>query len=64
MVAEWIADETGADRFLIQTAYTYPQDVGQLVKVGEGQDIDSVTISPASHLKDLSGYDNTPDCSQ
>ena len=57
MVAEWIADETDADRFLIQTAYTYPQDVGQLVKVGEGQDIDSVTISLASHLEELSGYD-------
>lgn len=37
--------------------YTNPQDVGQLVKVGEGQDIDSVTISLASHLEDLSGYD-------
>jgi len=38
MIAGWIAEETGADRFLIQTAYTYPSDYHQTVQVGEGQD--------------------------
>ena len=40
MIAGWIAEETGADVFPIQTAYTYPSDYDQTVEVGEGQDID------------------------
>lgn len=57
MVAGWIAGETGADVFPIQTAYTYPSDYNQTVSVGEGQDIDSVDLRMASHLEDVSGYD-------
>lgn len=57
MIAGWIADETGADMFPIQTAYTYPSDYDQTVAVGEGQDIDSVELALASHLEDVSGYD-------
>ncbi len=36
MIAGWIAEETGADVFPIQTAYTYPSDYDQTVEVGEG----------------------------
>jgi len=57
MVAEWIAEETGADVFPIQTAYTYPSDYDQTVAVGEGQDIDFVDLRLAAHLDDVSGYD-------
>ena len=57
MVAEWIAEETGADVFPIQTAYTYPSDYHQTVAVGEGQDIDFVDLQLAAHLEDVSGYD-------
>ncbi len=57
MIAGWIAEETGADVFRIQTAYTYPSDYYQTVQVGEGQDIDRVDLALAAHLKDVSGYD-------
>ena len=57
MVAGWIAEETGADVFPIQTAYTYPSDYNQTVSVGEGQDIDFVDLTLAAHLEDVSGYD-------
>lgn len=57
MVAGWIAEETGADVFPIQTAYTYPSDYNQTVAVGEGQDIDFVDLRMASQLEDVSGYD-------
>ena len=55
-MAEWIADETGADLYPIQTMYTYPVDYDQTVDVGEGQDEDGVhplLINPI----DLSSYD-------
>ena len=57
MIAGWIAEETGADRFLIQTAFTYPSDYHQTVQVGEGQDIDFVDLKLAAHLEDVSGYE-------
>jgi flavodoxin len=57
MAAGWIAEETGADVFPIQTAYTYPSDYDQTVSVGEGQDIDFVDLRLATHLDDVSGYD-------
>ena len=57
MIAGWIAEETGADVFPIQTAYTYPSDYYQTVAVGEGQDIDFVDLELATHLTDVSGYD-------
>lgn len=57
MAAGWIAEETGADVFPIQTAYTYPSDYDQTVAVGEGQDIDFVDLRLAAHLDDVSGYD-------
>ena len=57
MIAGWIAEETKADVFQIQTAYTYPSDYHQTVQVGEGQDIDHVDLALASHLEDVSGYD-------
>ena len=57
MIAGWIAEETKADVFQIQTAYTYPSDYHQTVQVGEGQDIDFVDLALASHLEDVSGYD-------
>ena len=57
MIAGWIAEETGADVFPIQTAYTYPSDYNQTVAVGEGQDIDSVNLKLAAQLEDVSGYD-------
>ena len=57
MIAGWIAEETGADVFPIQTAYTYPSDYNQTVAVGEGQDIDLVSLKLAAHLDDISGYD-------
>lgn len=57
MVARWIAEETGADVFPIQTAYTYPSDSNQTVAVGEGQDIDFVSLKLGAHLEDISGYD-------
>lgn len=57
MIAGWIAEETGADVFQIQTAYTYPSDYDQTVSVGEGQDIDAVDLALATHLTDVSGYE-------
>ncbi len=57
MIAGWIAEETGADVFPIQTAYTYPSDYNQTVAVGEGQDIDSVSLKLATRLDDVSTYD-------
>lgn len=57
LIAKWIAEETGADVFPIQTAYTYPSDYYQTVAVGEGQDIDFVNLQMATHLDDVSGYD-------
>ena len=57
MIAGWIAEETKADVFQIQTAYTYPSDYDQTVSVGEGQDIDFVDLALATHLEDVSGYD-------
>jgi len=57
MIAGWIAEETGADVFPIQTAYTYPSDYDQTVEVGEGQDIDRVELKLAAYPGDLSGYD-------
>lgn len=57
MAAGWIAEETDADVFPIQTAYTYPSDYDQTVAVGEGQDIDFVDLRLAAHLDDVSGYD-------
>ena len=57
MIAGWIAEETGADVFPIQTAYTYPSDYDQTVEVGEGQDIDQVEIKLAAYPEDVSGYD-------
>ena len=57
MIAGWIAEETGADVFPIQTAYTYPSDYNQTVAVGEGQDMDFVELRLASHLEDASIYD-------
>lgn len=57
MIAGWIAEETGADVFPIQTAYTYPSDYNQTVAVGEGQDIDFVSLKLAAYLDDVSGYD-------
>lgn len=57
LAARWIAEETGADVFQIQTAYTYPSDYNQTVAVGEGQDIDQVDLRLATHLDDLGGYD-------
>lgn len=56
-IAEWIAEETGGDLFLIQTEYTYPVDYDQLVEVGEGQDIDGYHPSLCSHLEDIEQYD-------
>ena len=44
MIAGWITEETKADVFQIQTAYTYPSDYDQTVQVGEGQDIDHVDL--------------------
>ena len=57
MIAGWIAEETGADVFPIQTAYTYPSDYDQTVEVGEGQDIDQVEIKLAANLEDVRTYD-------
>ena len=57
MIAGWIAEETGADVFPIQTAYTYPSDYDQTVEVGEGQDIDQAELKLAAYPEDLSGYD-------
>ena len=57
MIAGWIAKATGADVFLIQTAYTYPSDYDQTVGVGEGQDIDQLEPELAAHLEDASSYD-------
>lgn len=57
MIAEWIAEETGADVFPIQTAYTYPSDYNQTVAVGEGQDIDFIDLKLAAYLDDASRYD-------
>jgi flavodoxin len=55
-MAEWIANETGADLYPIQTMYTYPVDYDLTVDVGEGQNEDDVLpvlINPI----DLSSYD-------
>ena len=57
IAAGWIAEETGADVFPIQTAYTYPSDYDQTVSVGEGQDKDSVNLKLAAYLDDVSSYD-------
>ena len=57
MIAGWIAEETGADLFMIQTAYTYPSDYRQTVAVGEGQDIDGVDLQLAALPEDISSYD-------
>ena len=57
MIAGWIAEETKADVFQIQTAYTYPSDYYQTVQVGEGQDIDFVDLTLATHLEDVRSYD-------
>ncbi len=57
LTARWIAEETGADVFPIQTAYTYPSNSNQTVAVGEGQDIDFVSLRLATHLEDINGYD-------
>lgn len=57
MIAGWIAEETGANGFPIQTAYTYPSDYDQTVEVGEGQDIDRVELKLATYPEDLSGCD-------
>ena len=51
MIAGWIAEETKADVFQIQTAYTYPSDYY------EGQDIDFVDLTLATHLEDVRSYD-------
>ena len=56
-MAEWIAEETGGDLFLIQTEYTYPVDYDQTVKVGEGQDIDGYHPVLASHIENMDQYD-------
>lgn len=56
-MADWIADESGSDSFLIQTEYTLPVDYDETVKVGEGLDIDSVRPSLASHLDSVDSYD-------
>lgn len=56
-IAQWIADETDGDLFLIQTAYTYPIDYNQTVEVGEGQDRDDIHPALASHFDDISQYD-------
>ena len=48
---------TKADVFQIQTAYTYPSDYYQTVQVGEGQDIDFVDLTLATHLEDVRSYD-------
>lgn len=57
LAARWIAEETGADVFPIQAAYTYPSDYDQVVAVGEGQDIDFVDLKLAAHLTDVGSYD-------
>ena len=54
-MAEWIAQETGGDLFLIQIEYTYPVNYDQTVKVGEGQDIDGYCLhmkAPVCSLSD------------
>ncbi len=56
-MAEWIAQETGGDLFLIQTEYTYPVNYDQTVKVGEGQDIDGYHPVLASHVENMEQYD-------
>ena len=61
MIAGWIAEETKADVFQIQTAYTYPSDYYQTVQVGEGQDIDFVDLTLATHLEDVRSYAGSPD---
>ncbi len=57
MIAGWIEEETHADMFPIQTAYTYPSDYDLTVQVGEGQDMDAVDLELAAHLEDVSSYD-------
>ena len=56
-MAEWIAEETEGDLFLIQTEYTYPEDYNQTVQVGEGQDIDGYHPLLASHIEEMEQYD-------
>ncbi|MCF0248329.1 MAG: hypothetical protein HUJ86_06960 [Synergistes sp.] len=56
-IAEWIAEETGGDLFLIQTEYTYPIDYDTMVDVGEGQDIDGYRPKLSSHLRNPEQYD-------
>ena len=57
LIAQWIAEQTGGDLFLIQTEYTYPLDYDRTVAVGEGQDDDNYFPVIISHLGDISGYD-------
>ena len=56
-IAQWIAEETGADLFLIQTEYTYPLDYDKAVAVGEGQDRDGYHPVLASSIEDMDQYD-------
>ena len=56
-MAQWIAQETGGDLFLIQTEYTYPVNYAQAVEVGEGQDIDGYHPKLASHVENMEQYD-------
>ena len=56
-IAGWIAEETGGDRFLIQTEYTYPADYDQAVEVGEGQDSDGYRPKLISHVEQMEQYD-------
>ena len=56
-MAEWIAEETGGDLFLIQTEYTYPVNYDQTVEVGEGQDINGFHPPLASHVDNMEQYD-------
>lgn len=56
-IAEWIAEETGGDLFLIQTEYTYPFDYDDTVEVGEGQDTDGYRPALISHVENMEQYD-------
>ena len=56
-IAEWVAQETGGDLFLIQTEYTYPVSYSQTVNVGEGQDIDGYYPVLVSHVENINQYD-------
>lgn len=56
-IAQWLAEETGGDLFLIQTEYTYPLDYDKAVAVGEGQDRDGYHPVLVSTVKDMDQYD-------